>query len=220
MSRLDQQMRERRERIIAAAHSIIAEAGYDALSMRVLAQASQVTVPTIYNLIGTKEDVAFEAVADQMRGFVSRFKGQDDLLALVEVAVDDFVSLPVYYRGLLPALSNRLHIGEEGTRHPMREQVEATLRAAKSVGDLKEDADPVLLSERIQTHLEATSLQWSAGYLDDTSFRAAALFDVALVGIAVFQGSAVDRFREVLALAQSDARLRGRRGEPISRAKA
>ena len=87
-------MRERRERILAAAHSIIAEVGYSGLSMRALAQASRVTVPTIYNLIGTKEDVVVGAVAEQMRGFVSRLEVQDDLLRLVQAALDDFIALP------------------------------------------------------------------------------------------------------------------------------
>jgi len=220
MSRLKQQMRERRERILGAARSIIAEAGYPGLSMRALAQASRVTVPTIYNLIGTKEDVVVEAVAEQMRGFVLGLEAKGDLLALVQAAIDDFIALPVYYRGLLPALSNKLSLHGRDARHPMREQIEAALRAAKSAGDLKEKVDPVLLSERIQTHLEATSLQWSEGHLDDTAFRAAALFEVALVGMAAFQGPAVDRFQEIFDRHQSEARLRDRSGEETSRAKA
>ena len=171
-------------------------------------------------MIGTKEDVVVGAVAEQMRGFVSRLEVQDDLLRLVQAALDDFIALPVYYRGLLPAMSNKLSLHGRDARHPMREQIEAALRLAKSAGDLKEEVDPVLLSERIQTHLEATSLQWSEGYLDDTAFRAAALFDVALVGLAAFQGPAVDRFQEMLDLHQPEARLRNRSGKETSRAKA
>src|SRR5688572_18582549 len=45
-------MTERRQRILAAARAIVAARGYEALTMRELAQKSRVTVPTLYNLIG------------------------------------------------------------------------------------------------------------------------------------------------------------------------
>ncbi len=213
MSRLKHQMHERRERILAAARSIIAESGYAGLSMRALARASQVTVPTIYNLIGSKEDVVVEAVAEQTRRFVSGLEGKADLLAVIEAAVDDFVSQPAYYRGLLPALASSSSIAGRQAQRAMRKQIEFALETAASAGSLEEGMDPGLLSQRIQTHFDATALQWSAGYLDDVAFRAAALFDVALVGVAVYRGSEVDRFHQVLHRSQSRARLQGRQEE-------
>ncbi len=39
--------------------------------MRNLARASRVTVPTIYNLIGSKEQVLFSAVEEQTLRFVA-----------------------------------------------------------------------------------------------------------------------------------------------------
>jgi AcrR family transcriptional regulator len=47
-------MAERRQRILGAARRLVAERGYEALTMRELAQVSRVTVPTLYNLIGGK----------------------------------------------------------------------------------------------------------------------------------------------------------------------
>ena len=213
MSRLKHQMHERRERILAAARSIIAESGYAGLSMRALARASQVTVPTIYNLIGSKEDVVVEAVAEQTRRFVSGLEGKADLLAVIEAAVDDFVSQPAYYRGLLPALASSSSIAGRQAQRAMRKQIEFALETSASAESLEEGMDPGLLSQRIQTHFDATALQWSAGYLDDVAFRAAALFDVALVGVAVYRGSEVDRFHQALERSQSRARLQGRQEE-------
>jgi len=80
--------------------------------------------------------------------------------------------------------------------------------------------DPGLLSQRIQTHFDATSLQWSAGYLDDVAFRAAALLDAALVGAAVYRGPEVDRFQQTLERSQPRARLQGRREERAGGAEA
>ena len=63
-------MAERRERILEAARGLIESRGYEGLTMRDLAGASGVTVPTVYNLIGSKEEVLFAAVEEQTRHFV------------------------------------------------------------------------------------------------------------------------------------------------------
>ena len=47
-------MAARRERILEAARGIIAIEGFDSLNLRELAIAADVTVPTIYNLVGNK----------------------------------------------------------------------------------------------------------------------------------------------------------------------
>jgi AcrR family transcriptional regulator len=54
MGLLEDQKAERRARILAAARRLIAERGFDGLTMRDLAQASRVSVPTLYNLFGGK----------------------------------------------------------------------------------------------------------------------------------------------------------------------
>ncbi len=47
----------RRERILLEARRMIAERGFDALKLRDLAAVSQLSVPTIYNLVGSKDDL-------------------------------------------------------------------------------------------------------------------------------------------------------------------
>ena len=85
MSLLNDQMAERRERILEAARAIIGERGYEGLTMRELAQASRVTVPTIYNLIGSKEAVLFAAVEQQTGDFVSGIeRARGDVMGVVD----------------------------------------------------------------------------------------------------------------------------------------
>ena len=50
-------MEKRRERILVEARQMLAEGGFDALNLRDLAEVSEITVPTIYNLIGNKAEV-------------------------------------------------------------------------------------------------------------------------------------------------------------------
>ncbi|MGH9362599.1 MAG: TetR/AcrR family transcriptional regulator, partial [Thermoanaerobaculia bacterium] len=57
MSLLEEHKAERRARILAAARELIAERGYEGLTMRDLAHASRVSVPTLYNLFGGKQAI-------------------------------------------------------------------------------------------------------------------------------------------------------------------
>ena len=99
MSVLDQQMAERRERIIEAARKLIEREGYEGLTMRDLAIASRVTVPTIYNLIGSKEQVLFSAVEEQTLLFVAGLeRARGDLMGVVEATVRELLRRPRYYR--------------------------------------------------------------------------------------------------------------------------
>ncbi len=55
MNLFEEHKAERRARILAAARELIAERGYDGITMRDLARASRVSVPTLYDLFGGKQ---------------------------------------------------------------------------------------------------------------------------------------------------------------------
>lgn len=57
-------MAERRQHILALARQMLAEAGYDGLSMRELAARANVAVSTIYTAFGSKDDLIYEASSD------------------------------------------------------------------------------------------------------------------------------------------------------------
>src|SRR5262245_39106061 len=57
MSLFDEHKAERRGRILGAARRLVAERGYDGLTMRDLARAARVSVPTLYNLFGSKDAI-------------------------------------------------------------------------------------------------------------------------------------------------------------------
>ena len=85
MSVLDRKMAVRREHILEMARKLIESEGYAGLTMRKLAAKSAVTVPTIYNLIGNKEQVLFAAVEEQTRSFVTNLeRAGTDLIAVVD----------------------------------------------------------------------------------------------------------------------------------------
>ena len=211
MSILDQKMAMRRRQILEAARRLIESQGYEGLSMRNLAVESGVSVPTLYNLVGNKEQVLFEAVEDQTGAFVSSLeRAGGDLIAVIETAVRQLVRRPRYYRALLLVLSHS-EGAESARRHVGRaiaEQIVVSLTELADAGQLAEWVDRHVLAQRLHAHLDMASLEWARGSLTATSFRAAALFDVATSMLGVSSGRTRDAFEGIIREHQVDASRR------------
>lgn len=209
MSALEQQMAERRERILEAARELIEAQGYEGLTMRDLADAAAVTVPTIYNLIGSKEQVLLAAVEEQTRLFVAGLeRAGGDLLEVVEAAVRQMTRRPRYYRSLLLVLAVSSH-ASPARRHVGRAlagEIGRTVEGLRSAGDLADWIDHGALVERLHAHLDTAALEWARGSLTAPGFRAAALFDAATTMLGVTSGRARDEFEQVARSLQADAR--------------
>jgi AcrR family transcriptional regulator len=214
MSLLDQQMAERRERILEAARTIIGARGYEGLTMRDLARASRVTVPTIYNLIGSKEEVLFAAVLEQTRSFLAGIeRGPGDAIAVVDATVGELLRRPRYYRELLLVLLVSPAAGP-ARRHVDRAlagELDAALEERAQAGEISAWVDRRLLRERLHSHLDMTSLEWAKGWLTAGAFRAAARFEAATLLLAVTSGRSRAGFERIARESQPGARLRGPR---------
>ena len=96
MSAMEQNMEARRQRLLEEVRRLIESGGFEGLTMRELASASGVTVPTIYNLIGNKEAVLLAAVEEQTQGFTLALERvQGDLIEVVEATVRNWFVGPV-----------------------------------------------------------------------------------------------------------------------------
>jgi AcrR family transcriptional regulator len=214
-------MQRRRERILAAARGIIAEQGYDGLTMRALASASQVTVPTIYNLVGSKDEVLFAAVEEQIARFVGaleRSRGSDPaagVLAVVDACVRELLRLPRYYRSLLMLLftSDAASAVRREVGGVLRAQFARTVAGLDRAGQLAGWVDREALVQRLGAHLAFTSLEWAAGGLGAETFRASALYDASLALVAACEGGARREFLRVAGEMQQRTIPR-RRGAP------
>jgi AcrR family transcriptional regulator len=208
MSLLHQKIAARRQQILEAARRLIESEGYEGLTMRSLAVESGVTVPTVYNLIGNKEQVLFDAVEDQTRAFVSNLDRLDgDLIAVFEATVRQLIRRPRYYRALLLLLANseradsaRRHVGRA-----LAEQIAISLAKIDHMGELAKWVDPDVLAQRLHAHLDMASLEWARGSLTATSFRSAALFDVATSMLGVSSGESRNSFERIIRDQQAQA---------------
>jgi AcrR family transcriptional regulator len=219
-----EQKAERRERILAAARETIGERGYASLTMRHLAQAARVTVPTIYNLIGGKEAVLFAAIEDQTRGFLEsietaqRSSPVSRALAVVETTTRELLRLPAYYQSLLGLLFTSEAAGEMRllVGRALRGEFERALLEMREAGELVDWVDPPTLSHALSSQLQFTALQWMGGELDADGLKESSLYGAGLSLLAVAEGES--RRELALRVARAQDRLAtARAGQRSSR---
>src|SRR5437764_786041 len=107
MSLHEENKAERRSRIIEAARRLIAADGYDGLNMRALADAAHVSVPTLYNLFGSKHAILAAEMQDAFRNIAAAFdlakRGDavERAATLLQAGIKNLVAVPGYYRELV-----------------------------------------------------------------------------------------------------------------------
>ena len=103
----DKNMEQRRQRILDAARAIIFEGGIDALTTRGIAKAAGVTAPTLYNLIGGKDDIIRAMVVKSVEDVRTRLKldqfdsAFDMIEAIIEAATNPEFEGSEYARAII-----------------------------------------------------------------------------------------------------------------------
>ncbi len=222
---LEKQMAERRARIVAAAQAIIGERGYMAITMRDLARVSRVTVPTIYNLIGSKDEVVIAAVADRTERYVERLAPSarrppaERVLAIIDSVVEEFLSAPLYYRAMLgmiyasPAAASL----RARTSREVQQPLERALEELAATGELAAWADPRALANQIEALAQVASLRWSTGAISDDEMRVMSRYATALLLLGVCAGTAKAQVEAIARQSQAPPRALPD-GEPLRRA--
>ncbi len=110
MSLMAQQKEERRQRIRDESRRLLIELGYQGLTVRKLAHACGLSVPTLYNLIGSKATIIAEDAIETFRRVTERFDAEaegdpiDRAFALYDVVREEILGRADYFRALLPHL--------------------------------------------------------------------------------------------------------------------
>jgi AcrR family transcriptional regulator len=215
-------MAERRERILAAAREIIATSGYAGLSMRDLARQSRVTVPTIYNLVGSKDEVLFAAVEEQTARFVAGIEETQGaspvelILSVHESCVRELLRLPRYYRSFLMLLVTSEAAGRIRARvaEALAGELARGIEALSRAGVLADWVEPKALGPLLQRNLNVASLQWASGELADARLRSVVLYGACCILAGVSVGASRDELTRRAAELQSGAQPSGaRRGQ-------
>ena len=197
-------MERRRQRILAEARTILARDGLAALTVRSLAQQAAVTVPTIYNLVGNKDDLLRQLIEELLtrceqaledvegRGPIDMIQRVVGTLAALFAEDEDFC------RAALLA-GQRLERSAEtaGSLHIWRRSSQIAMRIcidAGASGLLRGDIDPRLIGERAYDSYRIAAIDWVNGDIDAHGFEHRALSGFYLCLAA----DAVPKFRKAL----------------------
>ncbi len=206
MTRVAEQMAERRERILEAAREIVAERGFDGLTVRELARVAGVTAPTIYNLVGNRDQVLVAAVAEQTERFLASIeRAEGDVLAVVDANLNELLRRPRYYRSLL-----RLLVSSEAAA-PARRDVSRALQGQlrDALGELAEEGgveawvDLDALTAQLGSVLWGASVGWAHEWLSDERFARQERLGVAYLMVGATLGAARTQYVDVVEALQS-----------------
>jgi AcrR family transcriptional regulator len=186
----------RRQRILGAARRLITSGGMAELSMRKLAKEASLSVTTLYNLFGVREEILQALVMDaidRMDLVLKRDAPLDDPIercrAIVTVSVRHMVENEAIFRPMAIAAQEASMAGGHSSGKVTRRAVEMqalAIRAAIEHGVLTDLLDPLQLGQQIYHGFEFASIKWALGLIDAAGFEARALYglDVALLGVA------------------------------------
>jgi len=210
MTRVAEQMARRRERILEAAREIVAERGFEGLTVRALADAAGVTAPTIYNLVGSKDQVLVAAVAEQTERFLAGIeRAEGDVLAVVDANLRELLRMPRYYRSLLRLmmLSDAAEPARRNVAAALGGQIRSALGELAEEGAVEDWVDLDALTGQLGALLWAASLRWANGWISDAAFEREERLGVAYVLVGATRGPA----REALLHVVRDLQPGGRR---------
>jgi len=186
----------RKARILEATGAIIAREGMAALSMRGLAREAGLSVTTLYNLFGSRDDILYALVHD-ITDRIDRILEQDAPLddpiercrAVITVSIAYIVEHESMCRPMLVACYQGLS-GPPRDRMGMPERAAGMQRiaieAAVARGLLCDTLAPDVLASQIYHGYEMAHCLWAFGLIDAAEFEARALYGlyVALLGVA------------------------------------
>lgn len=210
MDLVTQQKLERRERILDAARALIAESGYEGITVRELARRCRVSVPTLYNQFGGKDALLAAAVEAHFRSVLHEVAdalgsaGQHRVVAVVERCAQEMARLADYHRALLRAFA------ELPETRPLHESLAAELstvltrevQALQDAGELAEWVRADVLALQITTACISASVVWSLGALGSEGLRSFMLHATGLLMLGVTLGASRAEFEQIVSETQ------------------
>lgn len=177
----------RKALILDHAREIIVKDGFDALKIRDLATRADLTVPTIYNLIGGKQEILaqiIEGLVEKLRQVQAETVGGDEpFVALIDQLTELFASDESYYRAAFIAGDRSGLFEQRSSDGFFAQSVELPIQAcreAKQAGLLLGEVTAEQLGEQIYGCYRLARQDWTLGYIDLDEFSRRALIGIFL----------------------------------------
>ena len=180
----------RRQRILGAARSLLAKGGLQALSMRKLAEEASLSVNTLYNLWGTREEI-LRAMTLDARDRIQAQLPNDSLPAdpielcrkLVHFSVQAMIGEKEVFRPMILAWLESEIAGRSSPVEPMAESIETlsqVIRAGRKQGLFEGPMRPEQIAWQIHHGAQFAAVQWALRGIDDEHFEARVLYGMNL----------------------------------------
>ncbi|MGE0621544.1 MAG: TetR/AcrR family transcriptional regulator [Pseudomonadales bacterium] len=212
----------RRAAILEAARQMIAERGYEAVTVRDLAERCRVSVPTLYNQFGGKDALLAEAVEEHFVRVLSAADlaaarpGFERLERVVSQCAAQLLTLSAYHRRLIEAFASleQTTAVQQRIAGRLTAVFAAELASMRTARQLETWVDTDLIAEHLTSSCISAAVIWSSGTLPDAHLAPAMRYATALVLVGITRGQVASRLKMVLVESQDDM-LRLRR--PLAR---
>ena len=192
MSLRAENKQRRRLRILDAARAIVAKRGVDALSMRMVARDAGLSVTTLYNLFGSKEEIRAALCGDLLDGIdreiakVPLSRPIERAEAVITVGAAHVASAGEVARtALLASRAGAGHAGQDISRPRSVEMQRVAIQAAMDAGLLRAELAAGLVAAQVYEGFSVAALRWANRELDATGFRDQALYSLYLCLLAL-----------------------------------
>lgn len=193
------QREERRRRILEAARGLIAERGYDAVTMRDLAERGLVSVPTLYALFGSKNEllsVAVESYFADLVGMVEVVESESGLpriISLVETLSRETPRHAAYSRSLVTFMRDASEMTgglNDLVAGRLSRELTGALEEMRENRQLVQWANPRPLAERLAGQISITTFAWALHQISDEELRGTMLYGTAVTLLGLARGGA------------------------------
>ena len=206
MDLVSKQREERKQRILDAARRLIAERGYEGVTMRELADESLVSVPTLYNLFGGKNELLIAAVEAYFMDLLARAEERTEVRGLSKLfAVCQALSVQMprhaeYARSLMAFFGGTVESTQlrEFVARELTNQLVDALEEMRERRQLVAWVDTVALGERLASLMIMTSFEWANQHISDEALPSAVLFGTAALVYGFARGKSMAELEQVI----------------------
>ena len=200
----------RRMAILSTARRMLVEKGFDAITVRDLAEACRVSVPTLYNQFGGKDQLLVAAIethfvdgSDEVPVIESE-PGMARLLAIIDVAARRLLESPEENRRILHAFSSlesSLQVQQRiGQR--MVEYFNHELEVMRGGKQLSGWVEIPMLAGQVTTAFISAATIWGSGAVNDDKLIPMARYSAGLILFGVVTGKSKKLLEPMLIEAQ------------------
>lgn len=213
MDLVTRQREERKQRILDVARRLVAERGYDGVTMRELAEKSLVSVPTLYNLFGGKSELLLAAVESYFVDLIGNpdaarsTQGLERILAVAETLGRETPRHAAYARSLMGFFGNVSDAGgiHEFVARQLTHELVAALDEMKGKRQLAAWADTQALGGRLASQISITIFEWARNQLSDAGVLGAIRYGTCVTLLGVARGKAASQLERIVRDNQTDA---------------